>query len=321
MPPEISALAILGWGARYKAYAVKTNAYEAEQWLAAQVLPDHVRQQIRKSAIGAGSTTDSDLAFGINIGQWSDSVRTRSAFYRILADAAFTRVPAHQRVGVVTSTASGAVTGEGHAAPVSRVTINNVLLTPLKVTAFIVVTDTLLANVGPAGQSLLNRELAGVISDAADAAFFNSIVHTGITSTPSAGVTAVNAKHDLRTALLAVNTVGAAKLYWIAAPDVAKKASTLADTAGLDAFGAMSATGGELANLPCIVASGVPAGELFLIDASGIAVDAGPPTIDASSETNVLMDTSPSMDSSTPTAASTVSMYQTNSTALKPRLG
>ena len=110
MPPEISALAILGWGARYKAYAVKTNAYEAEQWLAAQVLPDHVRQQIRKSAIGAGSTTDSDLAFGINIGQWSDSVRTRSAFYRILADAAFTRVPAHQRVGVVTSTASGAVT-------------------------------------------------------------------------------------------------------------------------------------------------------------------------------------------------------------------
>ena len=169
MSPVPSALAILGWGARYKAYAVKTNAYEAEQWLAAQVLPDHVRQQIRKSAIGGGTTTDSDLAFGINIGQWSDSVRTRSAFYRILADAAFTRVPAHQRVGVVTSTASGAVTGEGHAAPVSRVTINNVLLTPLKVTAFIVVTDTLLANVGPAGQSLLNRELAGVISDAADA--------------------------------------------------------------------------------------------------------------------------------------------------------
>src|SRR5262249_8920700 len=262
MPPDnISAIATLGWIARAKAVANRTSHLEAEEWLAAHRAPEAV-QRVFKSAIGAGSTTDSDLAFGINIGAWSDSMRTRSAFYRILADAAFTRVPAHQRVGVITSTPlTGAVTAEGHAAPVSKVTIGNVLLSPLKVTSFIVVTDTLLMNVGPAGQQLLNRELAGAISDAVDAAFLSMIVHTGITSTPSAGVAAVNAKDDLRTGLLAVNTVGNAKLYWIAAKDVASKASTLADSAGLDAFPAMSATGGEMANLPCIVASGIPSGE------------------------------------------------------------
>ena len=122
---------------------------------------------------------------------------------------------------------------------------------------------------------------------------------------------------DLRTALLAVNTVGAAKLYWVAAPDVAKKASTLADTAGGDAFAAMSATGGELANLPAIVSSGVPAGSLYLIDASGIVADGGPVTVTATGQADVLMDTAPVMSSAVPTAAQMVNMFQTNSTALK----
>src|SRR5262245_25795407 len=103
MPPEPSAIATLGWIARAKALASKTNHGTAVEWLAANRAPDQV-QRVFKAAIGAGSTTDSDLAFGINIGAWSDSLRTRSAFYRILADAAFTRVPAHQRVGVITST-------------------------------------------------------------------------------------------------------------------------------------------------------------------------------------------------------------------------
>ena len=57
-----------------------------------------------------------------------------------------------------------------------------------------------------------------------------------------------------------MNTVGVSRLYWICSPDVAARASTLADTAGAGAFAAMSASGGELANLPCIVSSGVPAG-------------------------------------------------------------
>jgi HK97 family phage major capsid protein len=316
MSPEISPVAMLGWLARARAIQLKGTYSEAEEWLAAHRAPDQVRR-VFKTAIGAGSTVDSDLQYGIHIGQWSDTLRTRSVFYRILADAAFTRVPINQRIGVVTSAASGAVVGEGHAIPVSKVRINNVLLSPLRVAALIVCTDTLLMNVSAAGQQLFSRELMSAVSDAVDGAFLQAIVHTGITSTPSAGVTAVNAKHDLRTALLAVNTVGAAKLYWIASPDVATKASTLADTAGLDAFPAMSATGGEMAGLPCLVASGVPAGELFLIDASGIAVDAGPPTVSVSGNADIAMDTSPTMTSSGPSAANLVSMYATNSTALK----
>ena len=79
-----------------------------------------------------------------------------------------------------------------------------------------------------------------------------------------------------------------------------------------------AASGGELANLPCIVSSGVPAGSLlYLVDASGIAADGGPVTVTASGQADVLMETAPNMSTATPTPAQMVSMFQTNSTALK----
>ena len=316
MLQETSALATLGWVARARGIASKGFHDGAANWLAANRAPDRAIRVFQKAAIGAGSSVDSDLGdYGVSA--FSASARTRSAFYRILDDNGFTRVPLNTRVGITTIPATGTAVGEGATVPVSRVTLQNVLVEPVLASALIVVSDTLLRDVSAAGQALFNNELKGAVSDAVDAAFLDLIVNTGTTSTVSAGATAVNAKHDLRTALLAVNTVGAARLYWVAAPDVAAKASTLADTAGGDAFAAMSASGGELANLPCIVSSGVSSGELYLIDASGIAADGGPVTVVASSQADILMDTAPAMNGTTPTPAAMVSMFETNSTALK----
>ena len=81
---------------------------------------------------------------------------------------------------------------------------------------------------------------------------------------------------------MAVNQIGVAKLYWIAAPDVAKRASTLATVDGGDAFPAMSAIGGEMANLPAIVRAGCRVARFYLLDASGIAADGGPVTVSSS---------------------------------------
>ena len=92
MPTE-SAIATLGWVARAKAIASKSYHEAAEDWLAANRAPERA-QRIVKAPIGAATTGDSDLAdYGISLGAWSDSLRTRSVFYRILADAAFTRAP------------------------------------------------------------------------------------------------------------------------------------------------------------------------------------------------------------------------------------
>ena len=70
--------------------------------------------RIVKSPLGAGSSTNTDIGdFGIGIGAWSDSMRTVSAFYRILNDGGFTRAPVNTRVGITTVPATGAVVGEG----------------------------------------------------------------------------------------------------------------------------------------------------------------------------------------------------------------
>ncbi len=201
-------------------------------------------------------------------------------------------------------------------APVSRVTFANVQLPALKASSpAIPVTNELLRDVSAAGEQYFNRLVAGAASEAVDTAFVDMIIDTSSPSNPSSGVTAVDAKHDLQVALLSVNSIGSARLYWICAVDVAKRASTLTDAIGLDAFPAMSATGGEMANLPALVSSGVPAGSLFLIDASGIAADGGPITTRHSQHTSLEMSDTPTHDAVTPTAASLVSMFQTNSTA------
>jgi len=309
-----SPIATLAWVARAKAIAAKSYHGAGEEWLRMHNAPERALRII-KAPMGAGSTSDSDLSdYGISIGAWSDSLRTTSAFYRILNDNGFIRIPAHVRAGITVTPATGSVVGEGNAVPLSKITLQNVLLEPVKASSLIVVTDELLRDVSAAGQAALSRALIGAVSDAVDAAFLDMLVNTGAIA--SSGTTAIDAKADLRDALLAVNTVGAAKLYWIAAPDVAKRASVLPTTDGADAFPAMSAMGGELANLPAIVSSGVPAGSLYLVDASGIAADGAGVTVAASRNATIEMDTAPTMDATVPTPAQMVSMFQTNSTAL-----
>jgi HK97 family phage major capsid protein len=312
MPPEPSAVAIAGWIARGQALSRKTNRAAALEFLDRHNAPIQA-----KAAIGAITTGGNNLGFSLAISAWVDALRTKSVFYRLMSDNAFLRVPTRTRVALISSTATGGLVPEGHAVGVSKVVLDSMILAPFKAGAQIVTTSELLNEVSAAGQACLNREISACVSEAVDSAFLDLLIDTGTTSTASAGTTAVNAKHDLRTALLAVNNIGTANLYWVCSPDVAKKASTLADTAGLDAFPAMSATGGELANLPAVVSSGVPAQTLYLIDASQIAADAGPVEIDASYEADVQMSDAPTMTSSTPTAATQVSMFQTNSAAIR----
>jgi hypothetical protein len=307
MPENTSAIATLAWVARAHAVASKSYAGAAEDFLAANRVPEQARQ-IYKAAIGA---SDSSLAPpGISLGAWSDSARTTSAFYRILSDNGFVRTPMHAKIGMASSEASAGVVPEGKAIPVSKVVLGNVLLTPQKVAALVVVTDTLLLNTGADGQSAFNRELLSVISAAIDSAFLDRI-DTGLTPITSSGPLA-----DLRAAMLAVTGGGLARPYWIASTDVGKLAATLGTTKSGAATAAASMVGGELANLPLLISSGCPAGTLYLVDAAQVAANGEAPTLAISTQADVQLDTVPNMDSSVPTAAAMTSMFATNSTAL-----
>jgi len=308
MQPEISAVATLGWVARYKAIAAKSSPYEAMDWLTANRVGERI-----KAAIGSGPPLSALDPYGISLGQWSDTARTRSAFYRMLADGAFTRLPMYVHAAMVTTSATGALTPEGRAAAVSRIVLSNITLTPQKVTALIVCSETLLREVSAAGQQLFNRELLGAISDAVDAAFLSAVINQAPAITP---ITSSAPMADLRAAMAAVNFVGQARPYWLAHPTTAGIMSTLTAAKGGAATNAASLVGGELANLPLLTSTGIAPGSLYLIDASGIVVDAMPPTVDVSSEADIQMDTAPTMDSTVPTATSMVSIFTTNSVAM-----
>jgi hypothetical protein len=312
MSPEIiSPVATLGWVARYKAISQRKNQYAADLFLAASHVPEQVRR-VCKAAIGAGTTTSNTLGTpfeGIVIGPFSDAMRTPSAFFRILSDNSFTRIPMHRRVGMVISAPSAGVVAEGAAIPLSQVVINNLVLSPIKAAGLIALSDELLFAVDAGGQAMFSRQLSSVLAAAVDTAFVNAI---GTGTTP---ITSTNPTKDVRSALQQGNLAGIARPYWIGAQDVGKFASTLSTY--LYAFAAASAVGGELANLPFLVSSGVPSGTLYLVDGSGIAADALSPTIDVSSQADLEMNTAPTSSSATPTAASMVSMFGTNSTAVK----
>ena len=110
-------------------------------------------------------------------------------------------------------------------------------------------------------------------------------------------------------------TAGAGKYYYAAAADVASKASSLADSAGAAAFPAMSASGGELAGLPCVVSAGLASGTLALIDGGGIVANSDTIETRSATQADLLMSDAPSMSSSVPTPATMTSLWQTNSQA------
>jgi hypothetical protein len=70
-------------------------------------------------------------------------------------------------------------------------------------------------------------------------------------------------------------------------------------------------------NLPLLVSSTLEDGELVLLDAAGIAADAGAIEVKASAETSIEMSDAPTQDATTGTAtAASVSMFEVDSVAI-----
>jgi hypothetical protein len=250
--------------------------------------------------------------FATMIGAFTDSLRNRSVFYRLL-DGGFTRVPLRTRAAVVTTGATGS-TGEGRAIPVRQLTLSAPTLQITRAAAMFVCSDELLRNVSSAGQSLFSRELRGAISDSVDAEFLNQVIDTGTLSLSSTGSDVEAVLADLRALLNAVDTTGNAALFWVVSSDVAKFASVLYGSGGF-VFPAMSPLGGEMLNLPALVCSSLAPGTLFLVNAAGIAADSDTIEVRTSTSADIEMLADPTGNSATPVGVNTVSMFETNSAA------
>lgn len=226
-------------------------------------------------------------------------------------------------------------TKEGAAKPLTKWSYTTTKLEPYKVTAIAAATEEMLSRSSVAIDTLIRDELARAVNARIDSTFASDdaavsnespagILNgtselSGLVGGDVAGIRCDIAKF-LNAVLADNNTLDGA--FWIMPESVAVNLSLIANEVGAAAFPGIGPNGGTFAGLPVFTSGYVPvesAGavvalvkgdELFLGDEGGIHVS-------ASDQASLVMDDSPSSDSTTPTAASVVSMWQTDSVAFR----
>lgn len=281
--------------------------------------PERVQRLITKGPVSAGSLADV-TDYNIMVGGFSASLRTKSAYFRMWDDNAFVRAPMRTRLGLIISNgAVGAAVAEGASIPLSKIVLEtNFVLEVRKAAAMIAMTRELAENMGASGQALFSKELQNATALAIDSAFLAAVIDASDTGSliASAGSDPAEAAQDLRSALLQIDLHADSKLYWILSPASAARAAALASQ-GMFVHGAMSPLGGELINIPALVSDAVAADQIHLVDASAIAADLGTIDLVTSGQGDVLMADDPPMNATGPVAAQMVSLFQSNSVALR----
>jgi HK97 family phage major capsid protein len=241
--------------------------------------------------------------------------------------------PARVRQISATSGSTAFWSGEKQPRPISRDTFAGATLELLGVTAILVVTNELLRSSAPSAQSLLSRDLAAANVAAMDSAFLDpanagsagikpASITNGVTKIHSSGSTLAQIDSDLQILIQALSDAGSTLEFatWVLRPRTALYLSLLRGTGGALAYPGFSVKGGTLAGLPAVVSAASPSdvgspaegGSITLLDPSQILVaDDGNTAVEVSKDAALAMVDNPSAPSSV------VSLWQTESSALK----
>lgn len=222
---------------------------------------------------------------------------------------------------------------EGVSKPLTQWTYTRTKLTPLKVAAIAAATKETLMRASVAADTLLRDELARSVGARIDGTLISEdaavtdespagllVGTSALTLTGDGSVAGVRC--DIKQFLkeLVGDNLTVAGAFWVMPETVAIDLSLATNEVGAPAFPGITPTGGTLAGLPVFTSQYVPTDsdgsvvalikgdEIFLGDEGGIQVS-------ISDQASLVMDAAPSMNSTTPTAAQVVSMWQTNSVA------
>jgi HK97 family phage major capsid protein len=291
--------------------------------LAEKERASHRIRAILKAAVAANTSVSigDAISYQTVASAWMASLRNVGTFDRMLSS--MVQVPIETpRLLVSTTVVAGYSPDEAAPKPVSRLTFTAQSLPRLKASALVVTTAELLRSASPAVQQLIDRELQQSITAATDVKFLAGLA-VGVSPVASAGVTAANTFSNLTTLLSAVDPQANAPLYLVLTPAAARSLALKADSAGGKVFDQLGINGGTLAGVTVLVTDAMPGTATgMLIDASGIVAASSEVAIDVSTQAALQMADNPTNASaagspSTPVAAPLVSMFQTNSVALR----
>lgn len=294
---------------------------------------------VTKAPVPAGTTQDGNWAAAL-VGEGTDVIADFVEFLRprtILGRFGQNGVPSLRHVPFnvplvgQTEGGEGYWVGEGKAKPLTSFGYERRILDVFKVANIAVATEELIRRSGVAAEALLRDNLAAAIAARLDIDFINpakaavagvspASITNGVSGIASSGNDADAIRADVSALLstfIAANNAPTTGV-WIMDSVTALALSMMNNPLGQPEFAGISMTGGTFNGMPVIVSDYMPAGTVVLANAGDIYLaDEGGVQVDMSREASLEMADNPTHNSDTPTPATLVSMFQTNSVAFR----
>ncbi|EEL4143554.1 phage major capsid protein [Salmonella enterica subsp. enterica serovar Infantis] len=302
--------------------------------IARKQYPDDAKlHHVLKAAVGAGTTTDPQWAGALVEYQeyaqdFVEYLRPQTIIGRFGQGniPSLRKVPFNIRIPAQTSGGSANWVGQGKAKPLTKLDFESITFSFAKVAAIAVLTDELIRFSNPAADALVRNALAEAVIARLDTDFISpskaevanvspASITNGITAVPSTG----NPDDD---AAAAFGVFVAANLQpngavWLMSSTTALALSMRKNALGQKEYPEMTLLCGTFQGLPVIVSQYV-GNQLVLVNAPDIYLaDDGGVAVDMSREASLEMESDPAGDSITPTGTELVSMFQTNSVAIR----
>lgn len=304
---------------------------------------DPVIANFLKANVAAGTTLSGNWAEGL-VGSETKIIADFVEYLRpmtILGKFGTGGVPALHtipfRVALVSELGGGEGywVGEGKAKPLTSFDYSRTNLSPLKVANICVLTDDLVRDSSPSAETLVRNSLVNALRARLDMDFINpdkaavanvspAGILNGVAGIPSSGNDADAIRADIGTLFGAFIDANNAPTngVWIMSARTALRVSLMMNPLGQPEFPGINMNGGVLAGLPVITSEFVTpntSGDFIaLVNASDVYLaDDGGFNVDMSREASLEMSDAPAHNSGTPTAAQMVSMFQTNSVAIR----
>jgi HK97 family phage major capsid protein len=317
--------------ARVKALAHIDHIDPAQ--IAKSLYPDDEKlvAAVTKAAVPAANTANPGFAGnlvltgGAYFADFVEHLRARTVVGQI--SALLRRLPFDVPVLVQGSGGTAKWRKEGDAAALTQWAYTSAKLVPLSVAAIAAATKEMLARASVAADALIRDELTRSCTAAIDGTFVSNAaavtdtapagLRNGVTALTLAGDGSVEGiRQDIAAfmkALVGVNLTVSGS-FWVLPETVAIDLSMATNLAGAPAFPGIGPTGGTLAGLPAFTSQFMPANTVMLVKGDEIFLgDEGGIEVSISDQASLLMDDAPAMNSTTPTPAQSVSLWQTKS--------
>ena len=260
-------------------------------------------------------------------GDFIEYLHARTLFDRL----PFRTVPANVAIKGQDGAATGYWVGESKAIKVSKADFSTISLSPLKVAALAVVSNELLRDSSPSAEMLVRDALVKASSQRVDATLFSTDAAVsgvspagllnGVAGHNTHGTSAEGVIADFKQLTAIFQSYkNATDLVVVTTPDLAVSLSLMLTALGQPQFPGTSQDGGTLFGRPVFTGDNVPASAFIMMKPSDIwRIGDGGVQVSISNVATIEQDDNPQGASDTPTAASAtlMSMFQTESTAIK----